>query len=152
MRWTSLNDGNIFVRNNEEFKNTTVSQLKDEISENQNIMKQIMFQANNLKGSSSYWHTRANELRDMIEQLGLPSFFLTLSCADGHWSDLYRLMSDKDPSTLTEEERRNLVRDNPHIVDSFFDKKVQLFIEKVNAILIILSKFLAKNNIGIAKV
>lgn len=89
MRWAAMNDGNIFVKNNQQFKDMTVRQLKEIIKENSNVMKQIMFQSSNLKGTKGYWHVRANELRDMADQLGLPTIFLTLSCADGYWEDLY---------------------------------------------------------------
>lgn len=133
IRWTALSDGSVFVKNNVEFKNLTVSELKEKLSENQNIMRQIMFQSSNLRGTKAYWHTRANELRDMVEQLGLPTIFLTLSCADGHWNDLYKLLSpDKEVSLLTEKERRQLIQDNPHVVDSFFDYRVKSFIKNVS--------------------
>ena len=69
-----------------------------------------------------------------MEQIGLPTIFLTLSCADGHWNDLYELLTDKDVLLLTEKERRQLVQDNPHIVDSFFDHRVQSFIKNVSKI------------------
>ena len=134
LRWTALSDGNVFVRNNPEFKDMTVSELKEKIDENQNIMKQIMFQSSNLKGTKAYWHTRANELRDMVDQLGLPTIFLTLSCADGHWNDLYKLLSDVDVSLLTEKDRRQLIQDFPHVVDSFFDYRVKSFIKNVSII------------------
>lgn len=98
------------------------------IKETPNVMKQIMFQASNLRGSKAYWHARANELRDMVDQLGL----LTLSCADGHWNDLYSLLTDKDISLLTEKDRRKLIQENPQIVDSFFDYRVKSFIEHVS--------------------
>jgi hypothetical protein len=67
----------------------------------------------------------------MVEQLGLPTFFLTLSCADGHWNELYQLLSNKDPSDLSEIERRQLVQDNPSIVDSFFNHRIQSFVKNV---------------------
>ena len=132
MRWTAMNDGKVFVRNNKEFQNMTVSKLKEMISENQNVMKQIMFQSSNLRGTKAYWNARSNELRDMVDQLGLPTIFLTLSCADGHWEDLYKVLSDHDPSTLTETDRRKLIQENPHIVDSFFDYRVKSCIENVS--------------------
>ncbi|KAK3923470.1 Ornithine aminotransferase [Frankliniella fusca] len=109
----------------------TVLELKEKIDESPNVMRQIMFQSSNLKGTKSYWHARANELRDLVEQIGLPTIFLTLSCADGHWNDLYKLMTNVDISTLTEKDRRKLVQENPHIVDSFFDERVQSFIKNV---------------------
>lgn len=131
-RWTALTSGSVFVKNNKDFQNMNVSQLKDLISENPNIMKQIMYQASNLKGSKAYWSARSSELKDMVEQLGLPTIFLTSSCADGHWEDLYKLLTDADVTSLSPEERRKLVQDNPHIVDSFFDRRVKSLIKNVS--------------------
>ncbi|KAK3933210.1 hypothetical protein KUF71_017471 [Frankliniella fusca] len=90
-----------------------------------------MYQASNLKGSRAYWNARSHELKDMVEQIGLPTIFTTLSCADGHWEDLYKILTSDDISTLSERDRRKLVQDNPHIVDSFFDYRVNSFIKKV---------------------
>jgi hypothetical protein len=92
-----------------------------------------MYQASNLRGTKAFWHARANELRDMVEQLGLPTIFLTLSCADGHWDELFRLLTGKDDVTsLTETERRKLIQDNPQTVDSFFDYRIRSFISNVS--------------------
>lgn len=134
MRWNALTDGSIFVRNNAEFKDMTVPKLAALIKEKPHILKKIMFQASNLKGTRAYWHTRANELRDMVDQIGLPTFFLTLSCADGHWDGLYKLLSGQDDtSNLTEGERRKLIQNNPHIVDEYFDYRVKSFIANVSS-------------------
>lgn len=133
MRWTELNDGNVFVENNQEFKDMTADKLRDLLSDKPATMKQIMFQASNFRGTKAFWHTRANELRDMVEQLGLPTIFLTLSCADGHWEDLFRLLTGNDDiSGITEKERRQLIQDNPKVVDEFFDHRVGSFIEHVS--------------------
>ncbi|KAK3931961.1 ATP-dependent DNA helicase [Frankliniella fusca] len=132
MRWSALNDGNIFVRNNEQFKNVTAGQLKQMIEEDPNLLKKIMFQASNLRGTKAYWHCKAGELKDMVEQLGLPTVFLTFSCADHHWADLFRLLTDKDDvSDLTESDRKKLIQQNPHILSMFFNARVEAFIEKV---------------------
>lgn len=133
MRWNALTDGSIFVRNNSEFKNMTIPKLAELIKEKPSILKKIMFQASNLKGTRSYWHSRGNELRDMVDQIGLPTFFLTLSSADGHWDGLYKLLSGQnDTSNLTESQRRKLIQDNPHIVDEYFDYRVKAFITNVS--------------------
>ncbi|KAK3923264.1 ATP-dependent DNA helicase [Frankliniella fusca] len=132
MRWTALNDGNVFLEKHNEYKNMTVDKLKELIGQNPSIMKQIMFHASNLRGTKAFWHTRANELRDMVEQLGLPTIFLTLSCADGHWNDLFKLLTkNNDVSCLTENDRRKLIQENPKVVDEFFDHRVQSFIKHV---------------------
>ncbi|XP_052119516.1 uncharacterized protein LOC127748760 [Frankliniella occidentalis] len=126
-----MNDGNVFVKNNKEYQNMTTAQLKDLISENMSVMSHIMYYGWNIPGTKAFWHNNGNKLHDMVEQIGLPSIFLTMSCADGHWNDLYRLLSDVDPNSLTEQDRRRLVQDNPHIVDSFFDFRIKTFLSEV---------------------
>jgi len=132
MRWNALTDGHIFVKKNEEFENITVQELKDRLPDNPNLMKKIMFQGSNLRGTKSYWHARCGELKDMIEQLSLPTLFITLSAADLHWPDLFRLLTDKDPSDTSEKERRTLLQENPMICDQFCDERIQSFIKNVS--------------------
>lgn len=135
LRWTALTDGNVFVRNNDQFKKMTVQNLKDAISENPNVLKKIMYHAKNLKGSKAYWYSRAGELRDMVNQLGMPTIFLTLSAADYHWIDLYRLLTGSENVThLTEFDRQKLVRENPQVVDQFFDLRINAFLKHVSSI------------------
>ncbi|KAK3924207.1 tRNA pseudouridine synthase B, partial [Frankliniella fusca] len=110
LRWRALADGNIFVKNNPEFKDLTVAKLKEMINENPFVMKNIMYQASNIKGSKAYWYARAGELRDMVEQLTLPNLFLTLSCADHHWPDLFRLLTSTNIEDLSEFGRWKLVK------------------------------------------
>ncbi|KAK3931974.1 ATP-dependent DNA helicase, partial [Frankliniella fusca] len=132
MRWNSCTNGSIFVRNHPEFKDITISELKDLLKKNRLLMKKIMLQSSSLRGSKQYWSARAGELTDMCEQLGLPTVFLTLSCADLHWVELYRLLTGLDDvSELREKERRDLLQQNPYIVDSFFHQRVQSFIKSV---------------------
>jgi len=132
MRWTALTDGNIFLRNHPEFKNMTASQLKDLIKEKPETLKKIMYMTSNLRGSRQYWSSRYKELKQMIEQLGLPTFFLTLSFADYHYEDLYRLLTTKEVSTLTERERMDLLQKNPGTVDAFFAHRVDTFLNTVS--------------------
>jgi len=142
MRWTALNDGNVFVANSSEFKNITVAKLRDLLENNNGLIKKIMFMASNLKGTKKFWNARANELRSMTEQLGLPTFFLTLSCADHHWSKLFRLLTGlEDISKLTEKERRDLIQNNPQTVDAFFDRRIESYVKNVSGDKIIFNSF-----------
>ncbi|KAK3920008.1 LOW QUALITY PROTEIN: Putative replication protein [Frankliniella fusca] len=86
-------------------------------------------------GSRKYsvsWKARQKELTAMVEQLDLPTFFITLSAADYHWPDLFRILApESDIKSLSEKERKQLVQDNPIIVDTFFIKRVEALFEKV---------------------
>lgn len=64
----------------------------------------------------------------MEAQLGLPTVFLTLSAADLHWPDLYRLMTDED---IEEAERRRLLAEKPLTPSIFFFERTEFFLDKI---------------------
>ena len=47
---------------------------------------------NTLKGTPAYWKRFQFEVLAMIKQLGLPTFFITLSCADLRWHELIEII------------------------------------------------------------
>ena len=47
---------------------------------------------NTLKGTPAYWKRFQLEVLAMIKQLGLPTFFITLSCADLRWHGLIEII------------------------------------------------------------
>ena len=44
-----------------------------------------------IRGTPAYWKRFQSETLAMVKQLGCPSFFSTLSCADLKWNDLVKL-------------------------------------------------------------
>jgi hypothetical protein len=69
---------------------------------------------------------------------GMPTMWFTLSCADNHWGDLHRILVGLDsyPEACNTEKkkaehRRKIVRDNPHIVDAFFHRRIQVLLDKL---------------------
>lgn len=138
MRWAALKDGNIFVKRNPELAKMTVADLKEKIEEDPGFLKKIMFQASNIRGTKAFWNVRGRELRNMIEQLGMPTLFLTLSAADMHWPELYKILApDEDIQNITEQQRWKLVQDNPLVVDEFFLTRAETFIAEVMAFFMI---------------
>jgi ATP-dependent DNA helicase PIF1 len=90
----------------------------------------------NITGSKAYFHKRRIELESLMESCGMPTMWFTLSCADNHWEDLHRILVGLNnyPEACTTqkkkaEHRRKLVRDNPHIVDAFFYRRVQALLD-----------------------
>lgn len=107
--------------------------LKQKLKDNPTLNKKLMFQNANIQGTRPFWFARSRELVAMVEQLNLPTLFFTLSAADLHWPDLFRILApDKEYSTLSERDRWKLVQDNPMIVDSFFSTRVKTYIDEVH--------------------
>ncbi|KAK3909608.1 ATP-dependent DNA helicase pfh1 [Frankliniella fusca] len=132
MRWTALSNGGIFVRKNSNFKNMNAEQLKEELENDPSLIKKLMFYNSNLQGTRSFWYSKGQELLSMVEQLGLPTLFFTLSAADLHWPDLFKFLSpDEDPQSMSDARRRKLVEQHPAKVDAFFTLRGKTFITEV---------------------
>ena len=87
----------------------------------------------NINGCPAYMHQKKKQLEAMIEQLGMCSLWFSFSMADNYWHELYRILNHvaRDFANEMEEAkfRRKLVRDNPHIVDYFFNLRLKAMLE-----------------------
>ena len=71
----------------------------------------------------------------MVKQLGVPTYFLTLSCADLRWDELPYIINKLNNLGVTEEELKNLsyqtrtelLNSNPVLIARHFQYKVQVF-------------------------
>ena len=59
---------------------------------------------NTVKGTPAYWKILLFEVLAMVKQLGLPTFLLTLSCADLRWNELVSIISKLNGLNLSEED------------------------------------------------
>ena len=58
----------------------------------------------NIKGTPAYWKKILFEVLNMAKQLGLPTFFMTLSCADLPWDKLISIIASFRGEILMQEE------------------------------------------------
>ena len=92
-----------------------------------------------IKGTPVYWKKFLFEVLAMEKQLGLPTFFMTLSCANLRWPDLPSIIcklnrSEKSKQELNEmsyEERCNLLNSNPVLLARHFQYRVELFFKEI---------------------
>ena len=79
------------------------------------------------------------EVLAMVKQLGIPTFFLTLSCADLRWDELPHIinklnklgLSDDEIKNLSYEERCKYLNTNPVLVARHFQYRVQVFFKEI---------------------
>ena len=122
----------------------TVEQLKQMIEHNdQGLFKKIMYFSANLRGTPQYWAQRSKELRSLVqyqinEGKGLPSFFVTGSCAEFYFKPLRRLLQLYTQNTEDKHidlEDKNVLFDNlqknTHIDAKYFDLRTQSYFNKV---------------------
>ena len=71
----------------------------------------------------------------MVKQLGTPTFFLTLSCADLRWNELISIIfklnrvdiSDEEVDEMSYHKKCDTLNKNPVIVARHFQYKVEIF-------------------------
>jgi len=88
----------------------------------------------NIRSSPAYWEARKKELFATIRQLGIPTFFHTVSAMEIHWPELIVILKQiLDGDTITEEqagalnqiEKADLIRRDPITCARYFDAKTQ---------------------------
>ena len=92
-----------------------------------------------VKGTPAYWKQFLLDVLAMVKQLGIPTYFLTLSCADLRWEELPHIINKLNKLGLSEEELKNLgyqqrcklLNNNPVLVARHFQYKVELFFKEI---------------------
>lgn len=111
-------------------------ELRQRLAEHPGLIRQVTSYGSTLRGSRPYWFKRCSELKEMIEAIGTPTLFFTLSAADLWWSELYEFIAPEvDFSTMTSDQairtRSKLLRKNLMIGDWFFVHRAYHFIKHV---------------------
>ena len=94
---------------------------------------------NTLKGTPAYWKKFLYEILAMIKQLRIPTFFLTLSCADLRWNELIsiitklfgKFMSDEEINNLSSHQRTDILNSNPVLLARHFQYRVETFFKEI---------------------
>ena len=92
-----------------------------------------------LRNSPAYLSSKKKDVFAMIRQLGLPTWFISLSSADTRWTDLLKTLANLNGKTLTDDElesldwsaKSTLVKEDPVTCARFFNNRVQMFIDTV---------------------
>ena len=78
------------------------------------------------------------EVVAMVKQLGIPTWFMTLSCADLRWPELFQIIARTQGKNLTDEqveamsynERCSMLNLNP-VVAKHFQHRVETFFTEI---------------------
>ena len=87
---------------------------------------------NKVRGSPPYWEKTTKDLFAMLRQLGIPTFFLTLSAADRKWTEFIEaicIQNKRDiPHELDYQSFYQLMNDNIVTATRMFDKRLRDFL------------------------
>ena len=95
---------------------------------------------NTLKETPAYWKRFQLEVLAMIKQLGLPTYFITLSCADLRWHELieiiYKLnegdiLTDEDIHSMNYFDKAKIANSNPVFLARHFKYRVEAFFKEI---------------------
>ncbi|GFT53953.1 helitron_like_N domain-containing protein [Nephila pilipes] len=90
-----------------------------------------------IRGSSAYWRTAMNEIIAFIKCVGLPTWFITLSCNDLTWLDMRKalLIADKrpdvNPASICIDEAQQLIEMYPVVLSRHFSIRVNAFMSHI---------------------
>jgi len=149
-RHVNNSQGNYFFKSEHFFSRDppTLDELKQQISDGSDkFVQMLQYYSHNIRGSDSYWRTKASELEYWINYHlgaghGPPTFFITLSCAENWWPDLRQLMIDLTTNAGNEEQAELLKKGDfkamckavvayPVYVNEFFMKRSKELIDTV---------------------
>ncbi|KAK3099294.1 hypothetical protein FSP39_002160 [Pinctada imbricata] len=89
-----------------------------------------------LRGSPPYWESAKRDIFAMIRQLGLPTWFISLSSAETRWIPILQSLgrrvdkieySEEQIESMSWQKKSLLIKSDPVAVASYFDYRVQQF-------------------------
>lgn len=119
----------------------TASQIQSNVQTLQNLIckDQAYLFLRQIPGIPPYWQRFIYEVVAMVKQLGIPTWFMTLSCADLRWPELFQIISriqgkditDEEVDALSYDEKCKILNLNPVIVAKHFQFRVETFFTEV---------------------
>ena len=91
-------------------------------------MRKLLRYTKNVTGTNAYWNDVKRKLKATINQVGVPTIFWTLSCAEFHWPEFHSFFSDDELMSEPEILHKNVIN-NPHLLDWFFTVTVEKFVK-----------------------
>lgn len=124
-RHRALTEANYVMTQHPAIGELTVGELKHLAQTNSDaqLVAVIYRYAANITGSDPYWYQRRRGLEAICDQISLPTVFFTFSFADKYHPSLLDLLDVKVDDSY--EVRRDAVNANPHLVDSFFCRRME---------------------------
>ena len=89
---------------------------------------------NQITGTPTYWKKFQSEVLAMVEELGCPTFFLTLSCTELCWNDLVEIiakLTNMNMEIWIYFHRCKILNSNPVTVVRHFQYQLEVFFREI---------------------
>ena len=122
-------------------QSVTASQLKSNAETLRNLIchDQAYLFLRQIPGTPPYWQKFMYEVVAMVKQLGIPTWFMTLSCAELRWPEMFQIiartqgqnMSNEEVEALSYNEKCQMLNLNPVVVAKHFQYRVETFFTEI---------------------
>lgn len=130
-----MTKGRLYVHQHSELAGKSADEIRQQLLANPTLYKKILSYCSTVRSSSPYWFARCKELEEMVQQLGAPTLFFTLSAPDLQSNEMFRLINSTKQEFLNEfqecRSRNHLLNTNPLLAAWFFEERFEVFIHKV---------------------
>jgi len=123
----------------------TVEELQEQILKGDtSFINNLTYYCRRVKGSSAYWNQKRGEVYSWInyhvqQGHGVPTFFITLSCAEYLWVDIIKLLKDRmemagqDSSDcyVGSPKLNKIVNEYSIVVQEYFQQRVEIWLNTV---------------------
>lgn len=150
LRSQAQSQAKLYIRTYPGVADLTIDDLRRKLESNEKhtLIQSIQRSIDWIPGLSPFWNRHRLQLTNMIDQLGSPHLFFTLSAADLHWPELHRLIEEQraqftgDPLVNLDQMNERAAYDRridnlsrfPHIVASFLQSRIKAFLESLKQI------------------
>ncbi len=130
-----IEQGIFIMQNTGIFKHKTAGQLRQMASAKSNEMQRnVQKILNKVRGSHSWWQAQNRCLKAMDQHFGPASIFMTLSCVETKWQDLYDYLREKNKDLgegVLKRGVQELLRRDPVSLMQFYIWRVENFFKTV---------------------
>jgi len=97
------------------------------------LVDHLMYFGSTIHGTRPFWNCCSTKLLDMINQVGCPTLFFTLSAADTKWPDLHAMMPSTTPAMpqITSKWRIQNIIQNLHLTTLYMHHRFTAFNETI---------------------
>lgn len=144
LRHRNNSQGSFFVDGFYADKEMTLPKLQEQIENgNTQWIDQITYYAKNVRGSAAFWRSKKAEVYSWInhhvqKEHGAPHFFITLSCAEYHWPDVKRLLTERLQIAGKYKGEKDMddnyvkyINEYTLVVQEYFQQRVELWLKTI---------------------
>ena len=124
-----LSQGNFYIKQNPKDKLLSIDEMQEMLESGtfKQAVSKLLHYAKNVSGTNAYWNQVKEQLKATISQVGPPTIYWTLSCAEYHWPEFHSLFDET--GLFDSNKRRHNIVNNPHILDWFFTERTESFVK-----------------------